>query len=356
MPTISLCMIVRDEEAVLARCLDCVADLVDEIIIVDTGSKDKTMEVAKQYTKNTYTFAWIDDFAAARNYSFSKATMEYCMWLDADDVMEESQRQLFIQMKKSLSANVDVIMMKYHVAFDAAGKPTFSYYRERIVKNDGTHLWQGAVHEAIVPGGNVWYQEIGISHKKIGQGDPDRNLQIYQKLIAEGGKLEPRHQYYYARELYYHQHYQDALQELQDFLEDDGGWVENKIEACGMCSSCYMQMGQEENALQALFKSFEFDLPRAEVSCEIGKWFFDKQKYEIAIYWYERALAADKDVRSVGFVLPDCYDYIPYLQICVCYDRIGNIEKAREYNEKAGECKPESESYLLNKEYFGKKC
>ena len=76
MVTISLCMIVKNEETVLSRCLDSIASLVDEIIIVDTGSTDKTKSIAAKYTTHIYSFSWIDDFSAARNYSFSKATMD----------------------------------------------------------------------------------------------------------------------------------------------------------------------------------------------------------------------------------------------------------------------------------------
>ncbi len=74
---ISLCMIVKNEEKVLGRCLDSIADLMDEIIIVDTGSTDRTKEIAKKYTEHIYDFEWIDDFSAARNFSFSKATKDY---------------------------------------------------------------------------------------------------------------------------------------------------------------------------------------------------------------------------------------------------------------------------------------
>ena len=92
MITISLCMIVKDEEDVLARCLESAADTADEIIIVDTGSADATKEIARRYTDKVYDFAWTDDFSAARNFSFSKAEMEYCMWLDADDILLEADR------------------------------------------------------------------------------------------------------------------------------------------------------------------------------------------------------------------------------------------------------------------------
>lgn len=83
MATVSLCMIVKNEERVLARCLESVRECMDEIIIVDTGSSDATKEIAARYTDKIYDFEWIDDFAAARNFSFSKASMDFAMWLDA---------------------------------------------------------------------------------------------------------------------------------------------------------------------------------------------------------------------------------------------------------------------------------
>ena len=202
MPTISLCMIVKNEEMNLAHCLDSVADLVEEIIIVDTGSKDRTVEIASHYTTKVYSHPWKDDFSDARNYSFSKAAMDYCMWMDADDILEEREKDKFLKLKQSLTPDIDMVMMKYHTAFDEAGKPSFSYFRERWIRNCGLYRWIGAVHEVIPPKGRILYSDLGICHKKTGPGSPDRNLKIYQKLLAEGKRLEPRQQYYYGRELY----------------------------------------------------------------------------------------------------------------------------------------------------------
>ena len=78
--TISLCMIVKNEEDVIERCLSSAKDVIDEIIIVDTGSTDSTKSIAQKYTDKVYDFKWCDDFSKARNFSFSKATMDYCMW------------------------------------------------------------------------------------------------------------------------------------------------------------------------------------------------------------------------------------------------------------------------------------
>ena len=133
MATISLCMIVKNEEETLTRCLNSVYDLVDEIIIVDTGSSDRTVEIAARFTEKIYRYPWNDDFAAARNESFSKASMDYCMWLDADDILEPAEREKFLLLKQSLPPDTDMVMMKYHTSFDETGKPAFTYDRERWI-------------------------------------------------------------------------------------------------------------------------------------------------------------------------------------------------------------------------------
>ena len=356
MITISLCMIVKNEEDVLARCLGvALHDIVDEIIIVDTGSEDSTKEIAKRYTKHIYDFPWIDDFSAARNFSFSKATMEYCMWLDADDILLEPDRIDLLKLKQSLTPAPDMVMMKYHTSFDENGEPTFSYYRERLIRNRAGYQWEGAIHEVIAPSGVVLHSEIAVTHRKTHPSDPDRNLRIFEKLLAKGIPLEPRQQFYYARELYYHERYKDAIQVLEHFLDEGKGWMENQIDACLHLSYCYKKERKPKQALQALFHSFAFDIPRAEVCCEIGHSFFHEEKYLLATFWYERALRCKRNDKSGGFVSPDCYDYIPYMQLCVCHDRLGNATLAEIYNEQAGKYKPSSSAYLSNKEYFNQK-
>lgn len=85
MVTISLCMIVKNEEDVIGRCLASVKDVVDEINIVDTGSTDRTKQIVQQFNARLFDFEWIHHFAAARNFSFQQATKDYILWLDADD-------------------------------------------------------------------------------------------------------------------------------------------------------------------------------------------------------------------------------------------------------------------------------
>lgn len=204
----------------------------------------------------------------------------------------------------------------------------------------------------IPPNGKIIYSDISICHKKEGAGDPDRNLRIYWKLLSQGKELDPRQQYYYGRELYYHKQYEEAVLVLERFLQAEAGWVENKIEACSVCANCYYNMGQDQTALLTLLRSLSFDLPRAELCCEIDRHFLEHGNIHNAIYWYKTALRIPKKEYADGFVQPDCYDYVPYLQLCVCYDKLGEQEKARAYNEKAGACKPYSPAYLYNRQYF----
>jgi len=149
MVSVSLCMIVKNEEDVLERCLDSVSGLVDEIIVVDTGSTDNTKEAAARFTDRIFDFPWQDDFAAARNEAFSHATMDYCMWLDADDVIQDSERQKLIKLKEELEPDVLAVMMKYATSFDSAGRPAFLFDRERLVRRDAGLMWEGRVHEVI---------------------------------------------------------------------------------------------------------------------------------------------------------------------------------------------------------------
>lgn len=352
MSKISLCMIVKNEEEVLARCLNSVRDIADEIIIVDTGSTDGTKKAASAFTDKIYDFPWCDDFAKARNFSFSKATMDYLMWLDADDVIDEENRQRLLKLKQSIPEEIDIIMLNYHVAFDPQNNPTFSYYRERIFKKSAAPLWIGAIHEVIPLRGNLLFQDIAVCHKKIRPNEPERNLRIFEKMLARGEVLDPRQQYYYGRELYYNGYYEKAIDVLTVFLNQEAGWIENKIGACKDLSECYEALGQTDKVPECLFRSFTFDVPRAEICCEIGRFFLNQEKYTLAAHWYEAALACPVNEKNGGFYLADCHGYIPFMQLCVCHDRLGSLEKAIDYNERAGALKPEDSAYLYNKKYF----
>lgn len=352
MATISLCMIVKNEEEVLERCLQSVDGIFDEIIILDTGSQDRTKEIANRYTKYVYDYHWIDDFAAARNASFDKASMDYVMWLDADDILLEKDFTELLELKKTLDPSIHMVMMKYHVSFDEQGNPTMSYFRERLMKRDYGYQWQSPIHEVITPSGNIIYSPIAITHRKLHSSDPDRNLRIFQKMLTDHKELDSRQRFYYARELYYHAQYEEAILEFTEFLNMDQGWLEDKVSACRDLGLCYAALKQPQEQLAALCRSFLYDTPRAEILCDIGNYFFEHQQYTAAIFWYQSAASIEYNSSANGFCSPDCHNFIPYIQLCVCYDKLGHKEKALEYHLKSRELKPENTAVKLNENYF----
>lgn len=348
--TLSVCLIVKDEEETIDRVLRCASLFADEIVVADTGSTDKTFEIAKKFTDNVFFFEWCDDFSAARNFAFEKASCDYVMWLDADDVVtDEDAKKIKVILK---DANFDMAFLPYATAFEN-GEATFVYYRERIFRRNKNYRFTGAVHEAVVPEGNILYADAVIRHEKVKNSDPMRNLRIYQKLIVRGVCLEGRAKFYYGRELFYNGMLLESAAVLEDFLAGDG-WVENKIEACNNLHSVYTALGDGERAMRSIFRSFLYAPPRSNACCHIGDYFFKKNDLKSAIYWYERALESDNGERSGAFVNVDCKGFIPFMQLCVLYDKLGDHKKAYEYNERAGRLKPNAQSYLFNKKYFQK--
>ncbi|MDE7083584.1 MAG: glycosyltransferase family 2 protein [Clostridia bacterium] len=346
--SLSVCLIVKDEEEVISRCLTCVKKFANEIVVVDTGSSDGTVNKVKKFTDKIYFFKWVDDFSAARNFAMEKATCDFVMWLDADDVVTDEN---CIKIKNLVDgADFDMAFLPYAAAYEGDA-PTFVYYRERIFRRSENFRFSGAVHEAVTPQGKIIYSDATVSHKKVKPNAPLRNLHLLQKRIARGICLNEREKFYYGRELLFNGMFRESIAVLEDFLSGNG-WVENKIEACLNLCRAYSEIGDKNGSLNALLRSFLYAPPRSEACCVLGAYFFEQNCVSCAIYWYELALKADNDAKGGGFVNLDFSGFIPYIQLCVLYDRLGDFEKANFYNEKAGEIKPNDKSYLSNKLYF----
>lgn len=356
MITISLCMIVKNEERMLGRCLESVGEIADEIIIVDTGSTDDTISVAKKYTDKIFFFKWCDDFSAARNFSFSSASKDYILWLDADDIISEEDKKKFLALKETLPPDIDTVMLPYNVAFNSLGKSVFSYYRERIVRRASKLAWNEPVHEHLTIGKKVVQLDAAVSHMpgQRQEGHSDRNLLIYQKLINEGRELSSRGLFYYARELKSHGLNDKAIEQYEKFIIRDGIWKEDAISAAIDLSDCYMSKKDFEKALQVLSLSLIRDIPRAEVLCRIGFIYFQQGDILKSIFWYNLALNVPKPI-SWGFVSHDYYGYIPHMQLCMLHDCIGDHDEAYSHHKAAKALQPNSDAVAYNEAYFNKK-
>ncbi|GED57130.1 glycosyltransferase [Brevibacillus formosus] len=349
--SISLCIIVKNEEDALERCLSTVADLVDEIIIVDTGSTDRTKEIASNYGCTIYDFEWIDDFSAARNYAFSKATCPYILWLDADDILLEKDRQLFRELKLTLNYSIDSVTMNYNLSVDSNGNVAYSIRRNRLVKRDRGFRWIGPVHEYLEVSGNVINSDISITHNKQKEYT-DRNLQIYRRRDAKGEEFSPRDLYYYANELRDNQYYEEAITFYTKFLNTQQGWVEDNINACLKLASCYSHLYERQNVLSSLYRTFNYDRPRAEACCQIGAFHVEDKNWPLAIFWYDLATKLERPAEKLAHIDHVSWTWLPHLQLCLCYSQMGDNEKSRHHNDIAYLYNPTHPSILYNKRYF----
>jgi Glycosyltransferases involved in cell wall biogenesis len=346
-------MIVKNEEETLARCLDTVKDIVDEINIVDTGSTDKTKEIASQYTNRIFDYLWTNSFAAARNESYKYATKDYILYLDADDVLLEPDRIKFKELKETLDPTVDSVSMYYDAGTDEFGNVTLRYRRNRLVKREKNFKWYGDCHNYLEISGNIYNSEVAVTHKKL-HHSVGRTVSIFETKKQRGDVFSARDYFYYGNELRENGRYKEAIESYDNNIAMKDGWVEDKIFACIFKGDCYNYLNDKSNELSSLFQSFHYAPPRAEACSRIGDNFKHKCEYKTAIFWYEHAAGQVPDPDRWSFIYVPYYTWYPHLQLCVCYYNLGDMQKAYEHNETAADYRPSDPSVLYNKELFSK--
>ena len=335
MSTLSVCLIAKNESEVIGRCLICATSFADEIIVVDTGSTDNTKEIAAKYTDKIFDFPWIDDFSAARNFSFSKATKDYVMWLDCDDIIDHEQQQRIVNYKKKLPEyGCDTFMANYKVGAGQSNAVT------RIVRN-GTAKWEGFVHEYLATSGNRIPLDFTITHGKTQNSivrDTGRNLRIFEGKLDEGVKFNTRDTLYYAKELY-------------KFFERPDKWIEDSIEATRIKADILGKLGRHEEMVEWLASAIvKYGMNnRLMYMCGLG--LYNQKKYEAATMYFLSV------VNGTGFdseFFKDGNDYkfhsLVWLSCCFWYR--GKKDVAKQFHEQAKSMKPNSPVVLNNDKFF----
>ncbi|MFB5759862.1 glycosyltransferase [Paenibacillus medicaginis] len=218
MKRLSVCMIVKNEEALLSRCLDSVQGIADEIVIVDTGSTDRTKEIAARYTSLIFDYTWSNDFAAARNESLQHATGKWILVMDADEylaVEDYDQWNDFLDKEESIS----------HLAYTL---PIINFtgdkeYQDDMTTSPVTRLFPNGkgirferpIHEQLTRGelGELYHKKIdlniyhtGYQDQRVAEKDKHtRNMQIFEQMkknqqLSEYDWFTLGNQYRYAKE------------------------------------------------------------------------------------------------------------------------------------------------------------
>lgn len=333
-------MIVRDEEQSLARCLRSVQGVFDEIVIVDTGSVDATVQIAGEFTPAIYEFGWIDDFGAARNAAFSHATMDYLMWLDADDVMSEADRDKLVELKNTLDPLVDAIYMPYNTVFDELGNVVQSARRLRVVKRLAGFSWEGVVHEDLALNQPYRYlnSDIAVIHSKLtdGAGSARRNLAIYEKLFATETAVRLLDLFHYARELEVDGQLGKAVGYYRQFVDSGLAQPDVALYALDRLSRCHFHLGELDKEWECTLQSLDFDVPKPQFSCRFGERFLNRSQFQQAIFWYE--LALQDPGNSTDASVTENYPFrtwLPHKQLGLCFYRLGDYQRSLDHNLQA---------------------
>lgn len=168
MVRLSACLIVKNEEILLPHCLGSIRTFVDEIIVVDTGSSDNTIEVARSYGAQVYDFAWVDDFSAARNESLRHATGDWILYIDADESVDESNAGKILRVITRKDIMAVTVRQCIPQRTDNIATAFYSEYCRIFLRHPGIRF-EGIVHEQILPsierlGGKVLRTDIVINH------------------------------------------------------------------------------------------------------------------------------------------------------------------------------------------------
>ncbi|MCM1191541.1 MAG: glycosyltransferase family 2 protein [Butyrivibrio sp.] len=331
MITISLCMIVKNEEKILRRCLDSIADLVDEIIIVDTGSGDGTKDVAAEYTEQIYDFEWTDDFSAARNFAFSKASMEYIYSADADEVLDGENRRRFRQLKETLLPEIEIVQMKYgnQLQFNTV----YNYdreYRPKLFKRLREFVWEAPIHETVRLMPLVYDSDIVIRHMPE-NSHSGRDLENFRRHCGEGYRLPKRLHNMYARELLMAGEKED-FDLCADFFaasaEDGSRDSEEIAEACCIVAHAARLAGDTVRFFKYTSKVIAGEA-NSEICCELGHFYEAAADYEEAAVWYYNAVYETRPILNIRAGGSEGLK-----GLIRCYEQLGCPEQVKEYEEE----------------------
>jgi len=332
MITVSVCMIVKNESQILARCLDSLKGIWDELIIVDTGSSDETVRIAKKYTDKVYDFEWCNDFSKARNFCIDKATCDYIYSADADEILEGDNYDKFIALKECLDTQIDVVQMYYGNQLDNGTVYNFDKeLRPKLFKRVKPIRFVEPIHETLSIEPIIFDSDIVITHKPTSL-HTSRDLSTFKRMIQAGEILSKRLQKFLDRELYLSEdtnELADFAGYLEEIVNDPDRSDEEILEACTIlvrhCRLTGDYLKMFDNAIKVLAME-----SNSEVCSELGTYYFEHERYDDAAIWYFNAYHECTPIMNLN-----AGHKIPLLGLVETYKKLGNKEMEDYYTELA---------------------
>ncbi|MCR4617227.1 MAG: glycosyltransferase family 2 protein [Lachnospiraceae bacterium] len=325
--TISVCMIVKNEEKVLARCLDSLKGLYDELIIVDTGSSDATKQIAARYTDKIYDFEWVDDFSAARNFAFSKATMDYIYSADADEVLDDENRDRFKVLKDNLMPEIEIVQMKYGNQLENGTVYNFDEeYRPKLFKRCRNFVWIEPVHETVRLDPVVFDSEIVITHKPL-SNHASRDIDIFLKRLDKKEDLSARLWEMFARELFISGSDEEIAGCIHNFMDYEILPMDAQLHeiVCSVIVRAARILGDTDIFFKYATKLLAGSIGSSEVCYEMGLWYENKGDYSESLIWFYNAFHETSPIIRLS-----CGGADPLNHMADIYEKLGQTDQAAE--------------------------
>jgi tetratricopeptide (TPR) repeat protein len=259
-PLVSLTMIVKNEAANLARVLESARDIADEVVVVDTGSTDRTVEIALAHGARVAHFAWIDDFSAARNFAIEQATGDWILILDGDDVaLETAPGALRTEL---LAQGPEVFFLRVPVRSPRTDGQGFTVFGSRRLFRRCLEIrWQNAIHEVLthatleqteleVASATLTVDHVGyldMAHRRAERKN-QRNLRILKQVMA-ANRDDVRWPYYLAKEHASLGNHATSLKIIRRALRTFGGGVRPDFEGAMRCLAMNVALSLGKPAL-----------------------------------------------------------------------------------------------------------
>lgn len=336
---LSIAMIVKDEEAMLGACLDSVKAIADEIVIVDTGSVDKTVEVAKNYTDKVYSYLWQDDFSAARNFAIDQCCCDWILFLDADERLAAT-RELLSELITSTTKEAFILPMKNYTG------PGCSAYNVigvlRLFRNLHCYRYIGKIHEQVGIANRevVGYSDYPlISHSYIEPCQRKDKRRRNIEMLSEQLKWEPENaafiKYYLGCEWLGLGQYQQAYACFQfAYNQLDQSHVFFRSSAVRSLVTSLRFMGKWEEALVICVKETAVYPEYTDLFFDGGVVLEQLEEYEVATRWFKAACQTG--------IPPMVYqhthgteDFLSQYHLGHCCQLLGKCEEAAQWYEKA---------------------
>lgn len=350
-------MIVRNEERFVERALDTARPLCDEMIVVDTGSTDRTVALAEGAGARVYHFTWIDDFSAARNAAADQCTGDWILILDGDDVIPpESQRKILELKHELLNDEHDVVEVTYDYIYDENGRCINSHSQVRLVRRASGLRYRHAVHENIAhdPARALVRHDIVIEHRYDPTAREDRMDRVgtmLEQAIRNGDRHVDTLRNY-AFYLVSVKKWAEARDHLQRFREaaPNSNYEYSALDHLSFCESF---LGNPQAALEYAQKALALDATRAEAYVRIAMLLQRAGQYQNAIPYLLEATKCP--MRNLTYRVDVCYTFLPWDLLSQCYAGLGDYPRAIECVEKALTFNADTERLKKNLEaYKGK--